>query len=123
MEVEAALAPPSVRLSTSVRKYALRALKLAPIHSINLELAPSTQYLDPEPSSPPQATETRTQPRLSQLERIRKSVLGLVDLESLERIEHFKFQPWNRELPYQVEISKLSKDEEALAHNQEALED
>jgi Reverse transcriptase (RNA-dependent DNA polymerase)/Endonuclease-reverse transcriptase len=38
MEVEAALQPPGIRLNTSLRKYAIRALKLAPSHPINQEL-------------------------------------------------------------------------------------
>ena len=38
MEVEAALPPPSIRLSTSIRKYAFRALKLSPNHPIKVEI-------------------------------------------------------------------------------------
>ena len=39
MEVDAALQPPEVRLSTSLRKFAIRAVKLAPQHLINQELS------------------------------------------------------------------------------------
>ena len=35
IEVEAALAPPSIRLNTSIRRYVLRALKLPSSHLIN----------------------------------------------------------------------------------------
>jgi hypothetical protein len=101
MEIEASLLPPSVRLSKSVRQYAFRALKLAPDHLINEEVA----RLDPD---------TPEQP--VQLERIRDSIRGLVGLQSLEQIEHFKFPPWGKATPYSVEISQLPKDEAALEH-------
>jgi hypothetical protein len=39
MEVEAALAPPSIRLDNSIRKYAIRLQKLSPNHLVNQELA------------------------------------------------------------------------------------
>ena len=38
MEVEAALAPPGIRLNASIRQYAFRALRLAPSHPISLEI-------------------------------------------------------------------------------------
>ena len=50
MKIEAALVPPRIWLNTNIQNYAIRALKLAPTHLINLELAPSTLYLDLEPS-------------------------------------------------------------------------
>jgi ribonuclease HI len=78
MEVEAALQPPEVRLNTSLRKFAIRAMKLAPWHLINQELA---------------------------------------DSADLEPLQHFKYPPWNRTMPYTVDISPLSKDEAAQAHN------
>jgi len=36
----------------------------------------------------------------------------------LEPIKHFYFAPWERELPYRVEISLNSKEEEAKLHKQ-----
>jgi hypothetical protein len=42
MEVEAALQPPSIRLNSNTRKFAIRALKLAPNHPIRQELAKLT---------------------------------------------------------------------------------
>ena len=101
MEVEASLLPPSIRLSKSVRQYAFHALKLAPSHPINVEIA----RLDPV-----------TPARPTQLERIRDSIQGLVDTESLEQIEYFKFPPWRRNTPYSVEICPLPKDEATQTH-------
>ena len=101
MEVEASLLPPSIRLSKSVRQYAFHALKLAPTHPINLELA---------------RLDLVTPARPTQLERIRDSIQGLVDTESLEQIEYFNFPPWGRNTPYSVEISPLSKDKATQTH-------
>ena len=104
MEVEAALLPPSIQLNASVHQYAFRALKLSPSHPIHLELG-----LVRSQSSKNIPT---------QLERIKKSILGLADLDSLEPIQHFKYSPWNKDTLYTVEISDLPKDKAALAHNQ-----
>jgi hypothetical protein len=65
IEVEASLRPPGIRLSKNVRQYALCALKLAPSHPINKEIA----RLD---SASPE--------RPIQLEWIRGSIQGLADL-------------------------------------------
>jgi ribonuclease HI len=40
----------------------------------------------------------------------------------LEPIEHFKFPPWSAKTPYSVEISQLPKQEAALAHNRNLLQ-
>ena len=72
MEVETALLPPSIRLNASIHQYAFRALKLFPSHPIHLELG-----LVRSQSSKNIPT---------QLERIKKSILGLADLDSLEPI-------------------------------------
>ena len=50
------------------------------------------------------------------MERIKKSILGLADLDILEPIQHFKYPPLNRDTPYTVEISDLPKDKAALVH-------
>jgi ribonuclease HI len=50
-------------------------------------------------------------------ERIRHSIQELVDLDSLEHIQHFKYPPWKRITPYSVTISSLPKDQAAIAHN------
>ena len=83
--------------------HASRALKLAPWHPINQELA----SLPDIPRSKP----------IAQLERIKSSIRDLVDLSDLEPLQHFKYPPWNRVTPYTVDISSLSKDEAAQAHN------
>ena len=125
MEVEAALPPPSVRLSTSIRKYAFRALKLSPNHPINRELksitttttTTTTTPVRPQPRVNRQPTQLSAKKQPTQLERIQRSIHGLVDSDSLERIQHFKYPPWNRTTPYSVSISQLPKDDAALAHN------
>ena len=103
MEVEAALQPPEVRLSTSLRKFAIRAMKLAPWHPINQEIA----SLPATPSSKP----------IAQLERVRLLTQDLIDSADLEPLQHFKYPPWNKVTPYIVAISSLPKDEAAQAHN------
>jgi ribonuclease HI len=106
MEVEAALVPPSVRLNTNIRKYAFRALKLSPTHPLNVEMA---RLQPPTPS--------QRMGRPTQLERIRDSIQGLADLETLESIEHFKYAPWDRSILYTVEVNPLSKEDAAQWHN------
>lgn len=111
MEVEAALMPPEIRLDATVRKYALRASKLAPHHPISEELRlPQSDLLDPLDSA-----SGKIKPP-TQLERIRSSIQGLAELDELETIEHFKYPPWNRTIPYSVSISSLPKDEAATEH-------
>ena len=41
-----------------------------------------------------------------------------MDASTLEPIQHFHFAPWAKELPFEVTISKLTKEEAAKAHNQ-----
>jgi hypothetical protein len=76
MEVKAALQPPEVRLNTSLRKFAIRAMKLAPWHPINQEIA----SLLANPSSK----------RIAQLERVRHLTQDLVDSTDLEPLQHFR---------------------------------
>jgi ribonuclease HI len=54
---------------------------------------------------------------LTQLERISSSIKGLANLDYLESIQHFKWPPWKRAIPYEVQISQLPKEEEAIEHN------
>jgi hypothetical protein len=97
MEVKAGLQPPEVRLNTSLRKFAIRTMKLAPWHPINQEIA----NLPPNPSSKP----------IAQLERVKYLTQDLVDSTDLEPLQHFKYPPWNRVTLYTVEISSLPKEE------------
>lgn len=103
MEVEAALQPPDVRLNTSLRKFAIRAMKLSPWHPVNQELSSLPAIPRPKP--------------VAQLERIKSLTQDLVDSADLEPLQHFKYPPWNRVTPYTIEISSLPKDEAAEAHN------
>ena len=96
MELEAALYPPSIRLNTTLRKYAIRQLKLAQNHPIRQMFT---------------ATNVG-----SQATRILDSIKGLVNFSTLEPIQHFAYAPWERTTPYKVAISSLSKEEEAIAH-------
>ena len=114
MEVEAALLPPKVRLNTTIRKYAYRALLLPRSHPVHQALYPSpTDSIEDLYSSPRRPRKSQAQ---TQIGRIQSSIEGLVDLESLEPIEHYRFPPWQRDTPYKVEISSLNKDEAAKAH-------
>jgi ribonuclease HI len=115
MEAEAILAPPTIRLDSNLRKYAIRLQKLPSTHPVNQELARL---------KPPEFTETpRKAPPKVQLQRIQESILGLANISSLERIQHFKFPPWEPKLPFQVAISTLPKEEEAQSHLQQLQEE
>jgi hypothetical protein len=105
MEVEAAFQPPEVRLNSSLRKFATRAMQLTPWHPINQEL-----------SSLPDSFTLRSKP-IVQLKRIKSSIQGLVDQPDLEPLQHFKCPPWNKVTLYVVDISRLPKDGAAQAHN------
>jgi hypothetical protein len=102
MEVEAALPPAHIRLNSNLCQYAFRALKLSPTHPIQEAINKPTYHLSPNTPRPI--------PPKTQLERIRHSIQELVDLDSLEHIQHFKYPPWKRITPYSVTISSLPKD-------------
>jgi ribonuclease HI len=104
MEIDAALPPIEVRLNNSIRQYAFRLAKLAPSHPVNLWA--ETNLSIPLSLQKP-----------IQLEKIRGSIQGLVDKNSLEPINHFAFPPWAKETPFKVIVSKLSKEEQAKAHS------
>ena len=116
MEVEAGLFPPRIRLDYSLKRYTYRALKLPRDHPIYLAIYSSyflDQDLDSQESSPTGESSTS---KGTQISRIRDSIEGLVDYSSLEPIECFKYSPWDRVPPYLVEVSSLSKEQEAIAH-------
>lgn len=121
MEVEAALLPPHIRLNNSIRQYAFRILKLSPNHLIRKEIA-QLELSSQEIAHERPAIARRIQSQPTQLERIRDSIQRLVDLESLEQIQHFKYSPWDRNTPYTVEINPLPKEEAAIAHNTTILQ-
>jgi ribonuclease HI len=114
MEVEAALVPPQVRLNSNLCQYAFRMLKLSLDHPINLEIGKYQLIQEDE-----DLASKYTKP--IQIERIYTSISGLVDLSTLEPIEHFKYAPWNRSLPYAVKIDNAPKDEAATNHNKQLL--
>ena len=98
LEVEACLAPPSVRLNTTTRNYALRTLKLGPNHPTNKEL----QQI---------SNESLNNPRLkpTQLETIKGSLLKLDPLNNLEDIQPFYHPPWASN-PLIITISNKNKE-------------
>lgn len=114
MEVECVLPPPEIRLNAAIRIYALRMLKLAPNHPINTAINRITN-----PQEPPPRTKNKAP---LQLQTIYESIKHLYQKEDLETIQHHYFAPWNKDMPYKVIISKLSKDEEAKQH-QKALQE
>lgn len=104
MEIDACLPPTDIRLNTSIRQYAFRLAKLAPSHPVN-------QWAQMNLNRASNAL------RLIQLERIKDSIKGLIDINSIEPIQHFLFAPWAKETPYKVIVSNLPKEEAAKAHN------
>ena len=115
MEVEAVLVPPSIRLDTSLRKYALRALKLAPTHPIN-QARPRPRLSEPTSSPVTSPIQAKRKPKPNQLDRIWTTIKGLVDFETLEPIRHFRYSTSEKTPLYSVSISQLSKEEATIAH-------
>ncbi len=114
MELESALAPPNIRLNHINRRYILRVLKLSNTHPIREEvnkLIPGIQ--DEILQNQDQNFNWKSN---TQIEGLVKSIYNIVDLTSLETIKHYYFTPWDKEIPYLIKISKLSKEEEAKAH-------
>ncbi len=91
IEVEAALPPPEVRLNLYIRQYAFRALKLSPLYLVNIEIQGLQNFRD---------NFNIRRPKIIQIERIYTSIQGLVDPDSLEKIQHFRFSPWEHLTPY-----------------------
>jgi hypothetical protein len=86
-----------------------------PNPKIEYNLARTAKLLRPIRIKP--RNQRRKEPKLTQLERIYRSIYGLYSTLSLEAIKHHYFAPWNRTTPYQVVISKSTKEDEAKAHN------
>lgn len=112
MEVEAALPPPHTRLSTAIRNYSVRMAKLSKNHPINVELS---KLNDNNPHSEGEPGPPTGRIRQLQLSRIHNSTSDLVDVQSLEKLQHYHFPPWVQ-IPYGITISSLSKEDEATAH-------
>jgi hypothetical protein len=109
MEVESALLPPQVRLNTNLRQYAFRMLKLSAKHPVNSEFTKFQELQEDE-----DLAIRFTKP--IQIERIYTSIEGLVDTSTLEPIQHFKYPPWNRQIPFVIKIDKSPKDQAAVNH-------
>jgi len=58
----------------------------------------------------------------SQLSRIQDSILDLYNPETLEPLQSYLFPPWDRTTPFSVNISSLSKEDEAIAYSIALLE-
>lgn len=127
MELEAATPPVEVRLNSSIRKYAFRLKKLAPNHPVNkaiiLHNAPyeDADSSDTEPETPgsSQDPQIKKNQKFTQTQIVHRSIAGLYNGSILERIKHFNFAPWNKDLPYKINISKASKTDQAKIHNSE----
>lgn len=112
-ELEAALPPPHIRLNHASRRYIHRALQLSSKHPIRHEVGRAITEADEIVElveALPKADTT--------ISSLVNSIYPLFDFESLERIRPFYFPPWEREVPFSVEISKLPKEDEAKAHLQ-----
>jgi hypothetical protein len=123
MEIEAALPPPNIRLNHSNRHYVFRVLKLSQNHPIKVEFnkaiakrSENELFLGSDFSSKSISPSKPKDKFDSQIQRLLKSILPLIDLSSLEVIKHFYFPPWDLEVPYNIKISKKSKLEEAKMH-------
>ncbi len=115
MEVESALPPPDIRLNHSIRRYAFRLRLLSLNHPIR---AKYTEITNPELyyiSDSSESTSISISPKF-QLDTIIKSISSLVDFSSLEPIIPYYFPPWNKRVPYSIEINSESKEEVAKTH-------
>ena len=102
LELESAIPPVKVRLQATVRRYAFRLAKLSDNHPVNRYFATvGSRAQDSKPT---------------QLDRIRESIEGIVDMSKLEPIRHFHFAPWDKEMPFEVHIPNQCKDDQAKAH-------
>lgn len=104
MEVEAALPPPAVRLQHNLWRYASRIHKLAQDHPVRIAMnRNSYQRTTTEIIKP------------SQLERVEQAHKDFFP-SNMEKISHFHFKPWSKQIPYSVHISKLSKEDATKEH-------
>ena len=116
MELEAALPPPIVRLNHNQRRYAFRILKLSNNHPVRAKFNEYSALADSLDLEIELESTSQVSKKPTQIERLLESISNILDLSSLEPIKHFYFPPWERELPYIVQISKKSKKEETSSH-------
>ncbi|KAH7548829.1 hypothetical protein BM1_10854 [Bipolaris maydis] len=101
--IEASLPSPAVRLSQTNRKYALRAIQLAPTHPITKAIARL------------QKTTLQQSKQPNKLRQLRAITSSIPSTKEIEEIISYRFRPWDS-LNYNISISKKSKEEEAAAH-------
>lgn len=101
MEVEAALTPPSIRLESTTRKYALRMAKLSKTHPVNIELNRDLKLA-----------------KSTQIKKIKKSIKSWYDEKTTEKIQNFAFPPWCSETPYSVIVSNTDKETAWKTHRE-----
>ena len=101
MELEAALPPPNIHFDNLIRDYAFRVHKLSPNHPVHKEINKARNL-------PHQFRPTR-QKRYTQVQRIAYSIEDYIKNPGEELISHSHFMPWNKRLPYTVNLSKLKK--------------
>jgi ribonuclease HI len=89
-------------------------LKLSSNHPINVEFSKYQQIQEDE-----DLASKYTKP--IQIERIYTSIGSLVDLSTLEPLQQFKYPPWNRNIPYNIQIDNTPKDQAAENHNNQLL--
>ena len=99
MEIEAALAPPRVRLQRNLMQFAFRLTKLSKYHPLNIQT--SNELVLPKPT---------------RLDRIKHSIKNLINLHETETVKQFQFKPWGQDPPYIVTIERIQKDEAAERH-------
>ena len=97
MEVEAALVPPLIRLDTNIQQYRTRLTRLSKNHPINQEIIRNKELLKVKKHQ-------KYKTPLVQLDYIQRSVPNIKELD-LEVLQHFKFTPWELDIPFTVAIS------------------
>ena len=101
--IEASLPSPAIRLSQTNRKYALRAIQLAPTHPITKAIARL------------QKTTLQLSKKPNKTRQLRAITSSIPVTQEIEEIIPYRFRPWDS-LNYNISISKKSKEEEAAAH-------
>jgi ribonuclease HI len=82
--------------------------------------APRTKYIFRNHITNSRKGPQRKAPSKIQLQRIQESIQDFGLKESpLEKIQHFKFPPWEPSLPFKIVTSSLPKDKEAQDHLQQ----
>jgi ribonuclease HI len=126
MQIESALPPVKVRLNHKIRCYTLRALKLSLNHPIKLEVNKAIKAIKEFKDELEISTNnssissynlnSKNPQSQNHFIRLVESIYDLVDLKSLEYINHFYFAPWDKNININIRISNMPKEEEANNH-------